>query len=302
MGLFDFFKKKDTAEADGPMGHNKKRLDVQRRFQLLRTAISGTMSKFFLAKDRESGQKVGLKIGDREKVELFEQRFKGLKKPPEGEIALQFKHPRIVETYEYGQTTDGLPYVVMEFLDGPGLQQLVHKKDELLIGKRLGLVRQMAEALDVVHQAEFIHRDVCPRNFICSPDGTSVKLIDFGLTLPAKRDFMQPGNRTGTPLYMAPEVIRRRWTDHRLDIFAFGVTAYHVCTYELPWPVAETTGMAALAHDTHPPRDILEYRPKLNPSLAKAIMKCMQPDPNDRVQSMDQFLQMIKGVDQEEGS
>ena len=80
----------------------------------------------------------------------------------------------------------------------------------------------MAEALQYVHAQEFIHRDVCPRNFIYESETGNVKLIDFGLSLPARKEFMQPGNRTGTPLYMAPEVVRRRWTDQRLDIFATG--------------------------------------------------------------------------------
>jgi serine/threonine-protein kinase len=108
---------------------------------------------------------------------------------------------------------------------------------------------------------------------------------------------MQPGNRTGTPLYMAPEVVRRRWTDHRLDIFAMGVSAYQICTYEFPWPATETTGRAALAHDTHDPKDILQWRPNLNRILAKAIMQCIEANPNNRPQSVAEFLKRIRPVD-----
>ena len=81
------------------------------------------------------------------------------------------------------------------------------------------LLRQAAEALAAVHRAGYIHRDICPRNFVVDKDCESLKLIDFGLTVPATPPFMQPGNRTGTPNYMAPEVVRRRPTDQRLDIF-----------------------------------------------------------------------------------
>ncbi len=67
-------------------------------------------------------------------------------------------------------------------------------------------------------------------------DLNSVKLIDFGLTLPAKPEFMQPGNRVGTPNYMSPEIVRRKKTDLRVDVFSFGVSMYELCAFELPFP------------------------------------------------------------------
>ncbi len=292
MGVFDKLKQLFQSE----------RLNVHARFEILRSAVSGTMSQFYMVREKETGRIAGLKIADREKLEFFESRFKGLNKPSEGEIAIQFKHPRIVETYEYGLTTQNENYLLMEFVEGAGLQSLIYNRDPILQGKRVNLIRQMAEALDVVHKAGFIHRDVCPRNFICvDRSASALKLIDFGLTLPARREFMQPGNRTGTPLYMAPEVVRRRWTDQRVDIFSFGVTAYHLCTFELPWPVADTTGMAAMKHDTAG-RDILSYYPNLDPTLARAIMKCIEPDANQRFQSFEQFLQAIRRVEQDEAA
>ncbi|MHB8866092.1 MAG: serine/threonine protein kinase [Pirellulaceae bacterium] len=276
------------------------RVDLRERFEILRKAISGTMSKFYMARDRKTDKIVGLKIADREKWTAFEARFKGLQKPSEGEIASTLHHPLVVETYEYGMTNDGLQYIVMEFVKGPGLHQLLYNRDSCLEAHRLRLVRQMAEALEYVHEQKYIHRDVCPRNFIYESETGTIKLIDFGLSLPARPEFMQPGNRTGTPLYMAPEVVRRRSTDHRLDIFAMGVSAYQICTYELPWPVLETTGQAALAHDTQQPRDILEFHPALNRTLAKAIMRCMRPNPNDRPATVTEFLRAIRGVEQDD--
>jgi serine/threonine-protein kinase len=258
------------------------------------------MSSFRKVRDRENDRIVGLKVLDPEKTELFEQRFRALGKPSEGEIAMSIKHPRVVETLEYGVTTKGEQYIVMEFLEGPGLQQLILHRDPGLNGRRTLLIRQMAEAIGAVHKADYIHRDICPRNFICSPELDSLKLIDFGLTLPAKREFMQPGNRTGTPLYMAPEVVRRRWTDQRVDIFAFGVTAYHLCALDLPWHSRVTDGTAALAHDTQQPIDIFEVCPKLNPALGKLIMQCMEPRPEKRPESIEQILKSLRTVEQDE--
>lgn len=290
MGLVDKFKSLFKSD----------KLDVEARFELLREAVSGTMSSFYMAKDRETGRTVGLKICDQEQLEKFESRFKGLNKPSEGEIASRMKHPHIVETLEHGVTTRGLRFLIMEFLDGPGLHTLIHTRDSILEGKRVGLIRQMAEALDHVHRAEFIHRDVCPRNFICSLDTTSLKLIDFGLSVPATPDFMKPGNRTGTPIYHAPEISRRRATDQRVDMFALGVTAYQLCTYELPWPVSDKPAISALAYDTAQPRDILEHRPTLNPVLARAIMQCLMPHPAARPLNMSDFLRQIFPVKQDD--
>ncbi len=107
------------------------------------------MSKFYMARDRKDDRIVGLKIADREKVTAFEARFKGLKKPTEGEIAINLHHPLVVETYEFGRTTDGLQFIVMEFVNGPGLHQLLNNRDPVIDGHRLRLVRQMAEALQL---------------------------------------------------------------------------------------------------------------------------------------------------------
>ncbi len=275
------------------------RMDVSSRFALLREAISGTMSNFYMARDLRSGQVVGLKILDPKKTAAFEARFKGLHKPCEGEIAVQFKHPHIVETYEHGITTASEQYLVMEFLEGAGMNSLLVGRDRHLDGRRIRFIRQAAEALAAVHAAGLIHRDVCPRNLILTGDGENLKLIDFGLTVPATRPFMQPGNRTGTPNYMAPELVRRRATDQRLDVFAFGVTAYEICTCELPW-LRGTTGMVAMRHDTDSAADIRKYRPGINPTLAKAIHSCIEPDVSRRYPSMEEFLRTIRRVEHED--
>ena len=289
MGLFDkFFGKSE----------DKNRADIELRFERIRSAISGTMSNFFVAKDRfNNNEIVGVKLCDIDKVEFFEARFKGLNKPTEGQIAIGMIHPNIAKTLEYGLSTKGQPYLVMEFVDGPGLQVLIQERaEDKLKGRRLSMILQMADALNYVHKREFIHRDICPRNFMCTKDLNTVKLIDFGLTLPATKAFMVPGNRTGTPLYMATEIVRRRATDQRVDIFSFGVTCYHFVTLELPWQISDTTGKAALHHDTSPPQEILELRPDLDKSLASAIMSAMKPNPDERTHDMETFLRQIRNV------
>jgi serine/threonine-protein kinase len=205
-----------------------------------------------------------------------------------------FDHPRIVKTLEYGQTTTGQQYILMEYLDGPGLDLVIRERDPAVIPHQLTLLIHMAEALMEVHKQGFIHRDVCPRNFICSKDLKSLKLIDFGLTLPDEPSYRLPGNRTGTPQYMAPEIVRRRETDQRLDLFSFGVTAYRLLTFEHPWGSTDQTGTAALAHDTRPMTDIREHRPNLDPRLVEAVHKCLAAKVENRMDSFKRFLGQVK--------
>jgi serine/threonine-protein kinase len=274
------------------------KVDIEARFERLRQAVSGSMSQFYMARDRKTGQVVGLKILDPKKTAHFESRFTGLKKPGEGEIAASIHHPNIVRTIEYGTTTRNEPYIVMEYLEGIGVNSLIIGRSKKLDGKRLLIIRQAAEALQAVHDAGYIHRDFCPRNLVASPDLDKVTLIDFGLAVPSTTPFLQPGNRTGTPNYMAPEIIRRRQTDHRVDVFAFGVTAFAIFAYELPWS-GGTTGKAAMNHDTQPPVDIFRLCSGLNPKLGQTIMRCLASSPEKRPSSLNEFLQTISGVTQE---
>jgi serine/threonine-protein kinase len=278
------------------------KVDIAKRYEILREAVSGTMSSFHMARDRETEQIVGLKILDKKKTEQLEMRFRGLDKPSEGKIAASFNHPRIVRTLGYGVTTRGEQFLVMEFLDGPGLNSLIIGHSPKLDGHRLELTRQAAEAVEAVHEAGYIHRDICPRNFVCSPEADSLKLIDFGLSVPARKEFMQPGIRTGTPNYMAPEVVRRKPTDHRLDIFAFGVSMYEMFSFTLPWLRGSGDGMAAMNHGQSEPVPLTELCPEIHPKLSAAIHKCMATDPAKRMQTMKQFLAEISSVRSESKS
>jgi eukaryotic-like serine/threonine-protein kinase len=289
MGFFDELKSK----------FGSRRLNVHARFELLQAAISGTMSEVYQARDRKTGEIVALKILDKEKTEALYKRVKNVQREAEGSMAMKFEHPYIVKTLEHGLTTTGSQYLVMEYLSGTGLNNVLTIKGDLMAGARVKYLKQVAESLQYVHEKRYIHRDICPRNLIFNEDFTILKLTDFGLSVPAEGAFLEPGNRTGTPNYMAPELVRRKKTDQRLDVFAFGVTAYELCTRELPWP-SGNTGMAAMAHD-QAPEDIRKFRPQINERLAKAIHSCIEPDVSKRCSSMKHFLYLIKKVENEDG-
>ena len=271
------------------------RVDVAKRFETIKKANYGTMSKFLIVRDRKNDNRIcGLKIIDMEKLKQVEARWVGQNKPSEGEISSRFNHPYIAKTFEYGMTTQNENYILFEYLEGLGMNTMILNHPNQLDGRRLMFLRQGAEAIQTVHDAGFIHRDICPRNFLLNSDGSVMKLTDFGLSVPASGVFLQPGNRTGTPNYMAPELVRRRPTDQRLDIFAYGMTMYEIMTGDLPWPRG-ATGQAAMSHDT-PPVPLLELKPNADPVLAAAIMSCIESNPNKRCPTMKHFLQQIKYV------
>jgi serine/threonine protein kinase len=276
------------------------RLDLSKRFRLERHAFTGTMSKFHVAHEIATGKVYGIKLLDQEKLTQFRDRFKGLKRPEEGEIGMKIDHPRVAKTYEWGKTTTGQEYILMEYVDGPGVNTILRDMSFDWLPHRLTHIRHMAEAIQAVHDAGFIHRDICPRNFICYKDYTWLKLIDFGLTVPNEPPFRQPGNRTGTPQYMAPEIIRRRGTDPRVDIFAFGVTVYRMLTNEHPWGATDTTALAALAFDQKKAEEITKFRPNLNVKLARAVHRCLEIRPEARFESCKQFLSAISEVKTED--
>jgi serine/threonine-protein kinase len=286
MALAGFFS--------GLFGGSKK-VDLWKRFERLRESHSGTMSAFYKVRDRQDGEVKGLKVIDREKSAPIENRYKELGKPTEGEIGMQIKGPHIAKTLEWGTATSGDPYVLQEFVEGSLLHALVTGRNAKLLppAQRLDLVRQAAAAIATVHAAGFVHRDICPRNYILKADGKLI-LFDFGLTVPDRPAFLQPGNRIGTPNYMAPEVVRRRQSDKRIDMFSFGVTAYEICTLAAPWPRG-TTGNAALAHDSTPEGIDLHW-PEIPSELGQAIMKCLGADPAMRPATMDLFLKAIRDV------
>src|SRR5580704_10756859 len=131
MGLLDFLKTKV----------NNSRVDLSKRYAFQREAVSGTMSKFYKAKDLRTGRIVGLKVLDRERTAAFEDRFRGLSKPSEGELGMTLKHPLLVETLEYGTTLEGTPYIALEYIDGPDFNSLIIARDAVLDGNRALFIR-----------------------------------------------------------------------------------------------------------------------------------------------------------------
>ena len=269
-------------------------IDVKKRFDLLGRTGQGSMSKVWRARDRSLGRTVCVKLLDKEKTAKFEARFPGLVKPREGAICMALRHKNIVQTFEHGNTTDKEPYLVMELIEGMGLNYLIETRSKQLEGNRVNILSQIADALEYLHKEGYLHRDICPRNVMVTKDNV-VKLIDFGLAIPNRPEFLKPGNRTGTPNYLAPELIRRVTTDTRVDLFALGVTAYEMFTYTLPWEKAQSL-QTLLSHMNSPGKDPTELCPDLDKATIAFLRKAVERDPRDRFQTAAAFREALKAL------
>jgi len=272
------------------------KIKIADRFALEVRIGQGSMSKVWKARDGKLGRQVCLKILDKEKTKKFDARFVGLVRPHEGMISTQLKHKNCVQAYEWGYTKDGEIFIVMELVEGVGLNFLIETQSKQLEGNRCNYLAQAAEALGYVHDQGFMHRDVCPRNMLVNGEGV-LKLIDFGLTIPNTPDFCKPGNRTGSSNYMAPELVRRSFTDIRVDMFALGVTAYETFTMGLPWEAGGQSLQSALSRMNSPPKDPREYKPDMPTHVAKFLMKAISPDANERYQTAPEFREAVKRLD-----
>jgi serine/threonine protein kinase len=283
----------------GAKGKRLKKADVAKRFDLRRTSGQGSMSKVWQAYDKELGRVVCLKLLNKEKTASFEARFVGLSKPSEGDVCMALRHPNIVQTYETGITTKGEPYLVMEWIDGMGLNFLIETKSPQLEPNAFHYMIQLSEAIAYIHSQRFLHRDICPRNVMITKDNT-LKLIDFGLTIPYKPEFCRPGNRTGTADYLPPELIKRQTTDHRVDLFALGVTAFEVFTGHLPWERAASSEETLRRHMNSPPRNPRDLKKGLPEGVYRMLERSVARDREQRYQTASEFRDALRALSPKE--
>jgi len=265
-----------------------KKVDLSRRFDLIGRVGQGSMSQVWRVREAMAGQTLALKVLDRTKTLKFESRFIGLNKPTEGEIAIQLRHPHIVNTIEHGITKSDQQYLVMKFVEGVSLSYLIDMQNKTMQENRLRFIIQIGKALSYLHQQNFIHRDLCPRNILVDQD-FQVKLIDFGLVVPNTPDFQKPGNRTGTVNYMAPELVKRQRTDQRIDIFSYGITCFEMYAKKIPWETTDTLDLITQRMNT-PPKDIRTFVPEIDEQVAETIMKALEMYPDDRWQTVAEML------------
>jgi serine/threonine-protein kinase len=201
-------------------------------------------------------------------------------------------HLNTVRVYDYGRADDGSFYYVMEYLEGPTLEELVQETGPLPPGRVVYLLRQVCGALAEAHAAGLVHRDLKPSNLIVAALGGQrdvAKLLDFGLVEDLSADAADRLTRTGTvlgtPAYMSPEqAAGESAVDARGDLYGLGAVAFFALTGRPPFQ-GKTLGQLLAAHRSEPPPALTDLRPDVPADLAAVVARCLAKDPHDRFQS-----------------
>ncbi len=215
----------------------------------------------------------------------------------EARAASRLNHPNSVSVIDFGRTSEGQPYLVMEFLRGRDLARLLFDDGILPIPRALDIVRQVLLALGEAHELGIVHRDVKPENIIVEAvrgGGDFVKVVDFGLAKLLETGVKgptRPGLVCGTPEYMAPEQGRGEPLDARADLYAVGVILYLLLTGRLPFD-ADSPTQVVLMHITLSPPDPRLVAPEraIPDELADVCLKALAKAPAERFASADAFI------------
>ena len=264
------------------------------RYAIQRELGQGGMATVYLASDPRHHRDVALKVLRPDlAATLGPERFLR-----EIEIAAQLQHPNILPVYDSGEAA-GFLYYVMPFIEGLSLRERLSEHGELAVGEAVRILRDVADALAHAHAHGVLHRDIKPENIMLS--GRHALVADFGVAkavseATGRQKLTTVGVALGTPTYMAPEqAAADPHTDHRADIYAFGVTAYELLSGRPPF--SGITAQAILAaHLTETPAPVSGLRPLLPQPLAQLVMRCLEKKPADRPQSADELLQVLESL------
>ncbi len=239
------------------------------QYEILDMLGRGGMGAVYLASQTALDRLVAIKILSAEldaRDPGFSQRFKN-----EARAMAKLSHPGIVAIHDFGETATGLHYIVMEFVEGANVQQMITASRRLHTGHATAIAAHVCDALHYAHEQGIIHRDIKPANIIVGYDGV-VKVADFGLAKLSKSDeilgITRTGTTLGTPHYIAPEsLILGAQSDRRADIYALGVMLYHMLTGKLPQGLFELPSIQV---------------PGLDPRLDAIIARAMRENPELR--------------------
>lgn len=263
------------------------------RYQLLEVVGQGGMATVYKAKDLTLNRTVAVKILNPELTheEEFIQRFIW-----EAKATGRLSHENIVSVYDI-KNENQTYFMVMEFVDGITLKELIQREGKLPVEKVISIGIQICDALAHAHQQGIIHRDIKPQNIICTTD-QQYRITDFGISrfIKDSSKLTKTGNVVGSVYYFSPEQAQGKSVDITSDLYSFGVVLYEMVTGQPPYDAPEKVAIALKhIHDEIP--NPKELNPDLPEALAQLIKKAMAKQPQDRFRSaieMKKELEQIK--------
>jgi serine/threonine-protein kinase len=195
------------------------------RYQVREKLAEGGMGVLYLAVDPIIDRLVALKLLRVNNDEELSERF-----AREARAAGRLLHPNIITIFDVGDH-DGQPFIAMEYVTGETLGEIVRRKAQLPLARRVRMVADLCDGLAFAHRSGIVHRDIKPANIMITREGI-LKILDFGIAHLADSRMTQTGAFMGTPAYMSPEQISGDLIDHRSDIFAVGCVLYELIAYK----------------------------------------------------------------------
>jgi beta-lactam-binding protein with PASTA domain/predicted Ser/Thr protein kinase len=265
------------------------------RYELGQVLGRGGMAEVYLAHDTRLGRTVAVKTlrADLARDPSFQARFRR-----EAQSAASLNHPAIVAVYDTGEDyIDGvsIPYIVMEYVDGSTLRELLHSGRKLLPERAMEMTIGILQGLEYAHRSGIVHRDIKPANVMLTRNG-QVKVMDFGIARAMGDSGMtmtQTAAVIGTAQYLSPEQAKGEQVDARSDLYSTGCLLYELLTVRPPF-VGDSPVAVAYQHVREEAQPPSVFDPEITPEMDAIVLKALVKDPNYRYQSADEMRMDIE--------
>ncbi len=261
---------------------------INDRYEIIRSIGEGGMANVYLGYDSILDRNVAIKVlrGDLSNDEKFVRRFQR-----EALAASSLAHPNIVEMYDVGED-NGLYYIVMEYIEGKTLKQLLKKRGTLTLSEAIDIMLQLTEGMAHAHDSYIIHRDLKPQNIMIKDDG-QIKITDFGIAMALNAtQLTQTNSVMGSVHYLPPEQASGKGSTIKSDIYSMGIIFYELLSGSLPFK-GDNAVEIALKHMRDPLPSLRDTNPAIPQSIENIIIKATAKNPKNRyddVRSMHQDL------------
>ena len=266
---------------------------INDRYEVVRSIGEGGMANVYLGYDTILDRNVAIKVlrGDLSNDEKFVRRFQR-----EALSASSLAHPNIVEMYDVGED-DGLYYIVMEYIDGLTVKQLLKKRGNLTLSETIDIMLQLTDGMAHAHDSYIIHRDLKPQNIMIKDDG-QIKITDFGIAMALNStQLTQTNSVMGSVHYLPPEQASGKGATIKSDIYSMGIIFYELLTGKLPFK-GENAVEIALKQMRNPLPSVKEEYPDIPQSIENIIMKATAKNPKNRYEdARDMHEDLLTALD-----